>query len=327
MSIFRIVCGPSDLDGGGYRWYNSDITGANTALWDNTRVAGAFEIDPAGGITLPTGAPSGNDTWYHFRYAHDSDSLFNDDIFARIQDSNSETLAYLLYTDSRVSMAVVGADGSANRSFTGTQALAINTTYSMDLHVTVDATISCRWYINGALYGEVSVPNSLSKGKAVNLTFENDDGNQTFYVSEIAVADEDTRGMRIREMRPTSYGIFQEWDGSINSLRDTDRATGISTDVADRRVTFGVTNLEYINAGDVINRVVSQTFAQKGETGLSKFNHSFRHRNGNVTDGIDHVLGVLGQRYIEEFPLNPDTSLAWEPEDFGSLQTGLKSKL
>ncbi|QJA42969.1 hypothetical protein [Phaeobacter phage MD18] len=320
MSILKVACGPADIGVGGYEW-NTELV---SSRFDPKRVEGCFATGNARVLTLPHDAPSGTEVWYHFRHAQgDNTFLLIDGTFLTIEDGNSEDLVRLGYSDAKVYMEVVG--DTVDRS--GEQQLGENVAYSFDLHVIVGSTVTCRWYINGALYGEKTVDNVAGgRGVARSATWAHSNQYQTTYASEIVVADEDTRGMRVREMRPRSFGIFQEWDGSINALRDDDLATGISTELPNRRVSFGVTNVENVQPGDVINRVVAQTFAQKGETGLSGFTHFFRHRNGNVTDGADQSLSVLGEYFVEEFSVNPDTGVAWQPEDFRSLQTGIQSR-
>lgn len=318
MSILRIVCDPADIGVGGYVFDTEDFR-----LFDNTRVRGAFKFDGSSALPVPHGTPSGDEVWYHFRHSQRrSDYSLSNHAFLIIRDENSNELARLKFDDSRVGVQAVGDTTVSS----GYQSLAAFTPYSFDVHVTVAATITARLYINGALYGEVVAANTAAKGVARSITWQGEETNyNASHFSELVIADEDTRGMRIREMRPKSFGIFQEWDGSISALRDNDLATGISTDTALRRVSFGITNIENVQPGDVINRVVSQTFAQRGETGLSGFNHFFRHKNGNVSDGATQTLSVLGEYFLEEFPLNPDTSAAWQAADFGSLQTGIQS--
>ncbi|AMO44072.1 hypothetical protein vBRpoSV10_13 [Ruegeria phage vB_RpoS-V10] len=320
MSILRIVTGPADVGVGGYIW--DTITGG---VFDNKRVEGAFKIGIGAALSVTNDAPSGTETWYHFRYAQNENTDINlDSRCVIIKDVNSNDIAYIDVVDAKLRMTAVGDTSSA----TGTQSIAEFTAYSIDLHVIVSSTVTVRWYINGALYGEQTVANvgTTTRGVARSITFQWTDSADQMYMSELIIADEDTRGMRVRELRPKSFGIFQEWDGSISALRDTDLATGISTAVADRRVSFGITNIENVQPGDVINRVVAQTFAQKGETGLSAFNHFFRHKNGNVSDGSDQTLSVLGGFFLEEFTTNPDTAAAWQPEDFSSLQSGVRSR-
>ncbi len=317
MSILRFACNPADVGVGAYNWNTADKT-----FYEEDRVDGSFEFVSGGALPISHNAPASTEVWYHFRFGQDQNLSINADAdLVTISDANSETLAQMQWINGFLR---VSANGDTE-AWSGQQALGVNTMYSMDIQVDVTSTVTIRWYINGALYGEKTVSNSVSGfGVPANMTLRNASGHPAYF-AEMIIADEDTRGMRVREMRPKSFGIFQEWDGAITALRDTDLATGISTDTANRRVSFGVTNIENISPGDVINRVVSQTYAQKGETGLSSFNHFFRYSDATTEDGAAQVLTTTGAYYLEEFSTNPKTEVAWDPADFKSLQTGLRS--
>lgn len=321
MAILRIVANPADVGVGGYNWYTT--TGNNR--FNSERVEGAFEFPNQTTLSVPHPVGAA-EVWYHFRYAHvwTNSSLGNATVF-EVRDANSNIIATMSTVASQsLRTSAVGVT-TAN---SGSQAISAGTAYSIDVQVIVNTTITVRWYINGALYADLSVLNNTGtiRGVPASVTMRSNDQYITTYFSEIIIANEDTRGMRVREMRPKAFGIFQEWDGVIANLRDNDLATGISVDEANRRVSFGITNVENVAPGDVINRVVAQTFAQRGESGLSQFNHFFRHRDGTVTDGAAQNLSVLGNFFVEEFPINPKTGLAWQPEDFRSLQSGIRSR-
>lgn len=318
MSILRIVTGPADVGVGGYTF----DTATN---FDPTRVTGCFKFDNGDGLLVTHDAPASSSVWYHLRYAlalTDSLLFLVEGVCFTFRDANSNVLGSVDVANATLRANAIGTTTAS----TGYQTLAMETPYSFDFQIVVGATTTIRWYINGALIGERTVNSGVGFGVARSVSFNWNDTSAGFSISEIICADEDTRGMRVRELRPKSFGIFQEWDGSINALRDTDLATGISTDVANRRVSFGISNIEEIESGDVINRVVAQTYAQKGESGLSAFNHFFRYRDATTRDGADQSLSTIGTYFREEFLTNPKTSLPWVPEDFRSLQTGVRSR-
>ncbi|WNL50623.1 hypothetical protein RPALISO_14 [Ruegeria phage RpAliso] len=319
MTIHRIACSPADIGMGGYTF--STVT----TYFDPTRVTGAFYLNEGDSFTIGHDAPVGDEMWYHFRYGQTNSSFqFYDTDTFYVNDGVQNRLATLFIDAGKLRVRATG-----DTSFTsGDINVGANNTYSIDVHVIVNDSVTVRLYINSALYFEGIVANTGGRGKPTSAFFLNNyDGSYGYdqYFSEIVIADEDTRGMRVREMRPQSLGIYQEWDGDVNSMRDEDTATGMSTALPARRVSFGVSNVENVGEGDIINRVVAQTYAQRGETGIESFQHFFRFRNGDVVDGASIPVGLYGQFYVEEFVTNPQTGLAWSPEDFRSLQTGLVS--
>jgi hypothetical protein len=319
MSILRIVSGPPDIGPGGYTFMTNGVN------YSPERVGGTFRVTNAGALAVPHKAPAATEVWYHFRYAIGQiDNSFTTGIVVAILDGNSNVLATLNYNQGDIRVSAIGTTTSNS----GYLRLAQNSPYSVDLQVIVGATTTVRWYLNGALYGERTVTTGVGFGvpRAMNFQWNTTIASTLHYFSEVIIADEDTRGMRLRELRPTAFGLFQEWDGSIVSLRDSDLATGISTDTADRRVSFGVSNLEFIQPGDIINRVVCQSYGQRGEAGLTQFNHFFRYRDGTTEDGADQTLSLFGDYFLEEFVDNPKTLAPWVPDDFRSLQTGVRSR-
>lgn len=323
MSITKIIAAQPDLPGGGYVW---DTT--TYSMFDKTRVSGAFRIY-ATTITLPIPAATTETTWYHMRIGSTGSFQLNRSDTIRLYDSQGATLCVIYNNEGQESLRVYGdtEDIGPNRS------LGMGVIYTYDLKVTVregvDLTVAL--YVNGALIRTVTLANvTAGKLKPASATFGQ--GRQSIYdqynyLSEMIVATEDTRGMRLREMRPTSFGAYQEWSGPISALRDSDLATGITTDVADRRASFGVSNLKYLNNNDVINRVVTQTYAQKGETGMSAYNHFFRFGDGTIHDYPNIPLDIYGDWHIEEYPVDPRTGVGWIAENLQGIQPGIRSRL
>lgn len=315
MAIKRIVANPADVGGTGYGWYTT-----TSALFDKTRVDGAFMMQEA--QYLPVNFSGASMMWFHFRlaiyYSYGGSTLFE------VRDSAGVVIATISLSGQTLRASAIGGGGTVNSA---TMPFTANTAYSYDLQVTVGATVVVNLYMNGALIGTATAANSTGtvRGNPASCIMESVSGGYTAYYSEVIIATEDTRGMRLRELRPRSFGLFQEWDGSIANIRDTDLSTGLSVEDADRRVSFGVSNLENIDSGEIINRVVAQSYAQRGESGLSQFNHFFRFRDGTVEDGAAQTLTVLGDFFVEEFANNPKTDLPWVPDDFRSLQSGVRS--
>lgn len=316
MSILRVVANPADVGVGGYVWK----TGTN-ARFDNTRVEGAFYFNQEQVLTVPHEPRT--TVWYHYRLA--VDYSFGGGTLFDVRDINSQIVVTLgCVTGPGLRVSAVGGGGTVNGP---TVPISPGAAYSVDIQVTIGSTVAVNMYVNGALVATATAANTTGTVRAAASMFnmENTTSGSNPWFSEVMAADEDTRGMRVRELRPRSFGIFQEWDGSISNIRDTDLTTGLSVEEPNRRVSFGVTNLENIKTGDIINRVVAQSYAQRGEAGLTQFNHFFRHRDGSVTDGGAQNLGLTGAFYVEDFLVNPKTGLPWTPEDFRSLQTGVRS--
>lgn len=323
MAVLKMFTAPVDLSaqGGGF-----DTT--TTTNFDNTRVEGAITAGAAAQATFVHPQAAGDTTWYHFAFAK-SESTNN----------NLDTDCFVMYEPTAsggsavASMNILngnprfGAIGDAT-NYTSTIPLNLNVLYQVDIEVTVTAPlITVNGYVNNVLIGTITAPNTTSGHvKPGQATMQNNDNFATFYFSEGVVTDEDTRGWRIRELRPTSFGVDQSWDGNVDNVIDADLATGLSTSTNDARTSFGVSNLENVSGGDIINRVVAQTYAQRGASGLTRINHYFRYEDATRQDGGDITVGTTGDWYISEFTQNPKTSLAWVPADLAGIQLGIRAR-
>ena len=77
-------------------------------------------------------------------------------------------------------------------------------------------------YINGTFQGTSTVANSGNRGLPVSMSSNPQDvtNSSNFYFGECVIADEDTRGWRLYMLKPTAFGVNQQWDGEATSVVD-----------------------------------------------------------------------------------------------------------
>ena len=191
---------------------------------------------------------------------------------------------------------------------------------------TTDITVNV--YVNGAFQGTATVANTNDVGTPVAMNITNEDTNSggAIYFGECVIADEDTRGWRLYQLKPTAFGVHQEWLGDASSVVDGSLLTGISTDVADDLASFGVTNIENIADTTLIDRIAIQTYGQRGASGLTAFNHYFRYEDAAIENDTDRSLELTATLVMDEYLLDPRTSLAWEVDDIQGLQIGVRAR-
>ena len=322
MAVLRMFTSLADLTSG------VPPTTEVSSYVDLTRVEYGFRPTSAQSFIVQHDEASGNDTWYHFRFATTGvgSSSFDGDLVV-IQDVDNTRLGGMELLNGQIRFFVEGDTTvrSAVYSYSG------SVPYLIDLHIEVDGStsITLNAYINGAAQPTVTAANTGGKGKAamalIGCPSTALNGAFAAY-SEGVIADEDTRGWRVRELKPKGIGADKQWVGSALDVVDDDVGTGISTDVTGERMCFGLSNLEFIGGGDIINRVVIQTYAQRGESGLTNLNHYFRYADTTREDTTSFNPGVTGAWFLEEFATNPDTTAAWDPADFESLQIGVRAQ-
>ena len=168
--------------------------------------------------------------------------------------------------------------------------------------------------------------NTVNFGLPTNIIIENLDVDGDYFFGECVIADEDTRGWRLFQLKPTAFGVNQEWDGTAASVVDGSLLTGITTDVANERASFGVSRIENIPDDALIDRVCIQSYGQRGASGLTAFNHYFRYESGTTIDDADHTLALTAGMFIDEYTTDPNTTLPWAVPNLSGLQIGVRAR-
>ena len=321
MAILKFINDPADFTAN---------TGSQTnaaPYFDVQRVSGwQFPLNDA--FTAEWPQEAGTDLWLHFTLGYsNSGSFWDENNHMRFEDFNGQ-LVLAADIDSGFIQWNFYADSTTNtfiqyRTIAGARLI-------MDIHFVRNGTtdISCTIYVNGTFQGTITDTNAVDRGLPTTVSMTNLDSNQggTIYFGEAVIANEDTRGWRLYQLKPTAFGVNQEWDGDATSVVDGSLLTGISTDVLNERASFGLSNIENISDSALIDRLAIQTYGQRGASGLTSFNHYFRYDGGTIVDDADITLALTADMYLDEYPLNPNTSLAWEVADIQGLQIGVRAR-
>lgn len=323
MSILRIATSRADITTFG------GVMTTDGSKFDNTRVAEAYQLAAGKIASLGFDAAAGTTSWLHWVVTVDiaavNQTLYDQPI-ATVRDAGSNDIFQMQLDNTLMSFFARGDTVVES----GGTLIPNGTPITVDVEIIVTGTTDIRVsaYVGGALQFQQTVLNTLGKTNPTSLEISNpiDAVEPTVYGSEIIVADEDTRGFRLRELKPQSFGVFKQWDGTVASVVDDSLATGVSTDVLNERVSFGLSNLDNISGGDIINRIVIQSHAQRGASGLASMNHFFRYEGGTTQDGADISLGLFGEWYMDEYLTNPDTAATWLPADLAGIQMGVRAR-
>lgn len=329
MAIQRIATSPAELTSFGGTYSTVDTQ------YDSSRTKGVFMHTELQLSTLQFLPASGNTTWIHFDHAVSRNSASSHQWGGSIFEVKDDQNRRMMYIDMVPNMQwTVRADNGTATEIASQQVLSNSLTFSVDIKIVVGATIDVEVYLNSALQGTASVINSAGITNPDRIqfgVFTNNTGSGgttgKAWFGEFVVADEDTRGFRLRALTPQSFGVFQQWDGTAASVADASLATGVSTDVADERVSFGLENLDNVGSGDIINRVVVQSYAQRGASGLTSINNFFRYDDTTIQDGSNIALSLTGDWYIDEYTTNPKTAAAWVPDDLAGIQLGVRARV
>lgn len=327
MTIQRIATTPAELTSFGGT-YSTDAT-----KHDSGRTRGVFRHAELQISSLHFPEVAGDTTWIHFEHTvvrNTSNPQFWSGSIFEVRDSSSRRMMFIDINPTMSWRARV--DDGASPATVSEGVISEGTMISIDIKIVVTANVEVEVYFNGALQGSNTIVNTQTAGNPDRIqfgTFDNDTGSGAdlgSWFGEMVIADEDTRGFRLRELTPQSFGVFQQWDGTAASVFDDSLATGVSTDVADERVSFGLSNLDNVGPSDIVNRIIAQSYAQRGASGLTAINHFFRYDDTTIQDGSDIALGLTGDWYIDEYLTNPKTAAAWTPSDLDGIQLGLRAR-
>ena len=264
-----------------------------------TRVEHGFAITIGLGLSASWPEPAGNTIWIHWVHGQTTNSALWDDFgVPAFFDANGNQVLRLDITDAIHRWNLFG-DTSPSASYSA----VAGSQQVIDVQVTKNGTTNLivNVWVNGVQrVTNLTAANTVNRGLPVGLITSHGDGNSqgTQVWSEGIIADEDTRGWRLRQHRPTAYGAFEEWAGTADKEADNVRKNrGITTNTADQRVSYTLSNLADIPVAATINRVCVLSTLIRGSTGLANFNHFWRYNSGPT---VIHDSDIAAQLTLTE---------------------------
>jgi len=205
-------------------------------------------------------------------------------------------------------------------------AISLNTLTSYDLHIeTYGSSGAIHFYRNGNLMltytGDITV-GSTTDFNQVQLRRINSTWGT--YISEIIVADEDTRLMSLKTLAPNAAGDTNNWEGTyanIDELAYSDADT-IYTDTVEEDAIFNLTGMP---AGDFICKAVKIVF--RGTDGVGGIGvQAGIKTNSALHLGSTITLGGVWDQYEQLYNQNPETLNRFTPAEIEALQIAFRSK-
>jgi len=155
----------------------------------------------------------------------------------------------------------------------------------------------------------------------------------SYTVSQVIVADEDTRNLVLHSLRVTAAGSINEWptgnylDVDENNSLDNG-TTYMQTSDPNDRVTFGMENISGSFSTYTVEALEMWAITHGINPAAPNYRCISRHPNTNVHQiGVQKAFSTFwisgGQHCIAE--LNPDTSAAWTQSEINDLEMGIES--
>lgn len=305
-------------------------TSSVAGTFDSTRVPYAVELEYNQVITSPLFIPAaGNISWVHHRMYMNSYTFSDALLLVKGYDVNGNELFSInkkTLNNDFISTITVLRDGG---SVTVTATVPFNRYQVNSVDVKYENTgsaVSAVLYINGGLAGTASWTGSVSWGQVAYFSLGaawRDSGSGSNPVSEMIVADGDTRNARLNLLRPVAEGAETDWVGEAAQLADDDPSSGMTSIAAEERQTLTLT--AYTGASN-ISALILATQGLAGDNGPQNLRHTVRMGGMNYDGPDDLPLGDSLQYSITDFKINPATSLPWVSGDLSSMQMGFISK-
>lgn len=309
-------------------WPLSNST-TQAGTFDATRVPYAIRLAHEEVINSPAFIPTtGEISWVHFRM------FFNGKLNAGIVPLvkgfavNGEILFEVrkTFNDSEFTHDITLYRDGGELEGTTSFPININQMNSIDVRYEVTATeINMKLYTNSGLAASLTYAGTHTWGQLAYFTLGASyaDVSEFMQVSEIMVADGDTRNARLNLLRPTATGGESDWVGLATALSDDDPSSGMTSIAAEERQTL---TLSAYTGADNISALVIATQSVAGANGPQNLRHTVRMSTVNYDGPDDLPLGDILGYAITDFQINPATSLPWVGSDMATLEMGFISK-
>jgi hypothetical protein len=194
------------------------------------------------------------------------------------------------------------------------QVLNYGTNGTVNVFVNNDLTVS---YTGNIAFGETTLD---------QLEIRSNDGfaYASGRVSEVILADEDTRLMSLKTLTPNAAGDTNDWTGAYTDIDEiiVNDADTISTDTAEQDAQFNLTSLP---AGNFDIKAVIATARMADGLGTLDAQLGIK-TNGSVNLGSTITLDSGWQTFQQMWTQNPITASPFTISEINSLQAMVRSK-
>jgi len=205
--------------------------------------------------------------------------------------------------------------------------------FTLDVHIETGVAVNgntddfrVTFYVDLSLIGQIlSKNNNLNGAPPVRFDFGGTDfldGNERFFLSNVLVSDQDTRGRRFRILRPTGAGALATAEGGHSELGDGDPATFAYARAAGDAVTSTLT--PGASPPGTIGKIILASYARNAVETPNPATVVNRLRIASTdydATGLSPASGST-EALRSEWALNPATGVPWTWADLASLEIG-----
>lgn len=290
-----------------------------------------YDEEQAASISLP----GLNDIWIRADCFYDDfDQTSNGDGYFCTVGLPGIDIARISLTNGTQTLNYVSTSYSApNQTGTPVTGMPDAALFTLDVHIETGAAVAgnvddyrVTLYVDLSQVGQVVGKADKVNGQGVvRFDFGGTDfldGNERFFISNVLVSDQDTRGRRFRILRPTGAGALATAVGGHAELGDGDTATFAYARAAGNAVTSTLT--PGATPPGTIGKVVLASHARNAveSPNPALVVNRLRIAGTNYDATGQSPAGFSIEALTSEWALNPDTGLPWTWSDLASLEIG-----
>lgn len=218
-------------------------------------------------------------------------------------------------------------DGSAFQDLaTYAGSLPVGSLYRVDMHIKKDGSAGVAdVYVNGTLGFTFSGDTDYVTSDGVNRVYFSFGGSGNApYISAIIIADEDTRGLYVKQVNPTANGDETDWSGSYSDINEVGfSSNAITSGVAGSISTFTKDSLSDYSSGYDVHSAIISVIGSRYSDGVD----------------VDAVVRVSDVNYLSPglelpreagmrqavFYQNPATEASWTYNEINGAEIGVKA--
>jgi hypothetical protein len=320
MAFYGFFTRASEFGGG---IDNLTATYHDTAYTDR---AVQFVNEKGGAISWGTAL---TDVWIHWRqYFNGTHNTNADGYWWTVIDSSGQNLARADISNGTTAYQVYdGGGGFTASAYVTSPGIGVQTDVDIHIQVNSGGNNIITAYHDGVQVATASEPWIDSTGAFTLILNAIDIGQGSgddWYISEMMVADEDTRGLRLATLIPDAVGGETSWSGAFGDVTDRADGSAISSATAAQRTSFNVGAYGGPATPTAVRGVFVQCWATAGASGPTQIEPFLRISATNY-DSTTIVAPTFEKQVIGEWATNPNTAVAWVGADFASLEIGVES--
>ncbi|EEW24058.1 hypothetical protein [Rhodobacter ferrooxidans] len=259
------------------------------------------------------------DLWLGFRYVAPNQSahlIGVDGMFLEFYDAAARLVAQIR-TRKDDDKYHAQANGDAAVEGASTFIAAIGQPYWIDVRVSVGASITIQFHVDGVLQSTATAANTAGKGRPVQCIWRNSALHEYYtvapcYYAHIAVLDGvSTIGRRFVRRRPDLIGAYNQMPGGIEALKDDDPSTRVASDIAGQRLSFSLTGPTGPAGVTSVAGVHLKQIAQAGSAGPAAMAGFLRIAGADHDAAPGTPSPDLPTALYASWGVNPATGLPW----------------